>query len=80
MIISGYLIQGNVMGGWPSVFYIIGAVSIVWFVFWTVLVYDTPAEHPKISGSELYYIQRSIGDQLSKVKCYTTFAFGLSCK
>ena len=33
------------IGGWPSVFYIFGAVGIVWFIAWTALVAETPQYH-----------------------------------
>jgi len=61
MIISGYLIHGDVMGGWPSVFYFFGVVSVVWFVLWTFLMYDKPSDHPRISREERNYIEKSIG-------------------
>lgn len=67
LVASGYIIHGGWFGGWPGVFYIIGAISIVWFGMWCFLVYDTPTAHPRISGEELYYIQSSIGSQVSKV-------------
>lgn len=62
MVISGYLIHGGVMGGWPSVFYLIGGFSVVWFVLWVMLMHDTPASHPRISREELEYILGSIGN------------------
>ena len=65
MIIGGYLIHGNVLGGWPSVFYFFGAVSLIWFVLWTFFMYDTPASHPRISAEELAYIETSIGKKSS---------------
>ena len=30
--------------GWEAAFYIFGALGIVWFFFWVLLVYDTPAK------------------------------------
>ncbi|CAL8095520.1 unnamed protein product [Orchesella dallaii] len=71
MIMSGYLIHGNILGGWPSVFYVIGTLTIVWFVLWCFFVYDTPAQHPRISIEELNFIEKSIGNQTSKVKVPT---------
>lgn len=60
MVISGYLIHGGVMGGWPSVFYIIGGFSLIWFILWSMFVFDTPASHPRISEVERIYIEQSI--------------------
>lgn len=64
MVSSGYLIE---YFGWPAVFYGIGAFSIIWFIFWTFLVFDTPADHPRISPEEKNYIINTIGHQQSTV-------------
>ncbi|XP_039248733.2 sialin-like isoform X1 [Styela clava] len=53
------LLQTNF--GWESVFYITGMMGCIWFVFWWVLIYDSPAEHPLISEEEKRYIQDSLG-------------------
>lgn len=42
--------------GWESVFYVSGAMTIAWYVFWIFLVYDTPAVHPRITEEELILI------------------------
>lgn len=39
----------------------VGAVGIVWFIVWTLLVYNKPADHPRISPEEKEYIITSIG-------------------
>lgn len=62
MVISGFLIQAGVLGGWPSIFYLIGVFTLVWFIFWMILIHDSPAEHPSISKEEREYIERSIGE------------------
>jgi len=40
-----------------------GSVGILWFIVWTILVYDKPADHPRISKEEKDYILSSIGHQ-----------------
>jgi len=65
--LCGYLISSNFMGGWPSVFYVMGIAGILWFLAWSFLVYDSPKDHPRIEPKELSYIQHSIGLQVSKV-------------
>ena len=30
--------------GWEAAFYVFGAFGLVWFIFWTIFVYDTPAK------------------------------------
>ena len=66
MPLCGVLISSGIMGGWPSVFYIMGISGIVWFGIWTLFVFDTPALHPRIEAKELAYIQNSIGLQKSE--------------
>lgn len=45
--------------GWPAVFYIFGAAGVVWFVFWQLLVTNTPQSHPTITDAELALIEAS---------------------
>ena len=66
--ISGLLCEYGFAGGWPSVFYVFGVCGIVWFVVWMVFVYDTPAQHPRISPAERALIERSIGHDSSEVR------------
>ena len=47
--------------GWEAVFYVTGCLSLVWVVFWFMLVADTPADHPRITKEEKEYIETSIG-------------------
>lgn len=41
---------------WDLVFYIIGCGSILWFLLMTLLVFDSPYDHPRISREEKQYI------------------------
>jgi len=47
--------------GWEAVFYITGLCGVVWFVFWTCLIYDTPSQHPFITLAERDLIEVSLG-------------------
>lgn len=49
--------------GWPSVFYLFGSLGIVWFILWVLLAYNSPQEHPYISGSELDFIISSMPEE-----------------
>lgn len=49
MPLSGYLI---VHFGWESVFYVTGGIGLLWSVAWFFLVFDSPAQHPRISLEE----------------------------
>ena len=42
--------------GWPSAYYVIGTISVIWFISWWFLVYDTPEKHPRIDESERSHI------------------------
>lgn len=67
MPIAGILCETPVAGGWPLVFYVFGALGILWYVPWLFLVYDTPAKHPWISKEEREYIESTIGAANAKV-------------
>jgi MFS family permease len=75
MIMSGYILHGGWLGGWPGIFYFTGGLTILWFILWTLFVYDQPNEHPRISSEELSFIQNGIGNQTSKVKKMTSIYF-----
>ncbi|XP_058797586.1 sialin-like [Phymastichus coffea] len=45
--------------GWQGVFYIFGAIGIIWFPLWMLLCYESPDVHPFISEPELEYFQNS---------------------
>lgn len=34
---------------WESVFYFFGAGGVIWFLFWLIFVFDSPAKHPRIT-------------------------------
>ncbi|GBN88706.1 Putative inorganic phosphate cotransporter [Araneus ventricosus] len=59
MPISGVLSSTDLLGGWPSVFYVFGAFGCVWFLFWCIFVYENPSQHPSISKEELLYIEQN---------------------
>ncbi|KAG7163437.1 inorganic phosphate cotransporter-like 2 [Homarus americanus] len=57
LALGGLLIESGFLGGWPSTFYVFGAIGLVWSIPWFILVRDRPEEHPNISRSELRYIK-----------------------
>ncbi|GJQ81761.1 hypothetical protein Trydic_g308 [Trypoxylus dichotomus] len=61
--VSGWLCSLDFLGGWPLAFYLFGILGIVWFVFWIILIYDSPTSHPRICRQEQAYILASIGPQ-----------------
>ncbi|KAK7486105.1 hypothetical protein BaRGS_00022714 [Batillaria attramentaria] len=38
--------------GWPFIFYVYGAASLLWVFLWQLLVHDTPEQHSRISDKE----------------------------
>eukprot|EP00118_Oscarella_pearsei_P022585 m.263709 g.263709 ORF g.263709 m.263709 type:complete len:367 (+) comp40458_c0_seq31:279-1379(+) len=48
---------------WPSVFYVLGAVSLVWYVAWLCLIHNSPKSHPRISPEERNYIETAIKEE-----------------
>ncbi|CAL1540359.1 unnamed protein product [Lymnaea stagnalis] len=58
--IAAALCENGFDGGWPSVFYVLGALGVVWFVAWMYVVYDSPELHPRTSDREKKYITQSL--------------------
>ncbi|KAK9878766.1 hypothetical protein WA026_023746 [Henosepilachna vigintioctopunctata] len=46
--------------GWAAVFYITGVIGLVWSVLWFLIIYDSPADHPRISLAERTEIETAI--------------------
>ena len=46
--------------GWECPFYVIGGITVVWFVAWCIFVFDTPDKHPRISQKEREYINNEL--------------------
>ncbi|KAK3593079.1 hypothetical protein CHS0354_038105 [Potamilus streckersoni] len=66
--IAGLLCEYGFDGGWPSIFYILGGLGLVWFVAWMLVVADTPWEHSRISEEEKLYIMHSLKGKISTSK------------
>lgn len=58
---SGSLAYSSFLGGWPSIFYIHGGAALLWFLPWSLCVFDTPIQHPRITTEERMYIHNSLG-------------------
>lgn len=63
MPICGFLISSF---GWASVFYMTGGLGLIWAIVWFMVVYETPAAHPRISVEERREIEEAIGSTTSK--------------
>ncbi|XP_070559139.1 sialin-like [Ptychodera flava] len=61
--VSGLLCAYGFAGGWPSIFYVLGVATIVWFALWMLIVADSPAKHKRISAVERNYIERTLAEE-----------------
>ncbi|XP_075980113.1 sialin [Anticarsia gemmatalis] len=57
MPICGFLIAHF---KWESAFYFTGIIGVMWSVAWFAVVYDSPAEHPRISETERNYLMKAL--------------------
>lgn len=53
-------------GGWPAIFYVSGAVALLWVLIWSLYGANSPAEHQSISEAEKQYIISSLSSTTSK--------------
>lgn len=60
MPLSGLLADWEFVGGWPSIFYVFGAIGTVWCIAFLLWVYEDPEKHPSISEDEKKYILSSL--------------------
>lgn len=60
MPLSGLLAEYGFDGGWPSIFYVFGAVGVVWSLAFLYLVHEDPESTPNIDEQEKKYIMNSL--------------------
>jgi MFS family permease len=68
MPLSGLLCRHGFDGGWPSIFYILGVVGIVWCIVWLLSAADSPQKHRTIGEPERKYIMDSLGQTKARRK------------
>jgi len=61
MFVTGILCDYGFAGGWPSAFYVFGAFGCVCSAAWSLLCYNSPSDHPRISAVERKYWETVIG-------------------
>lgn len=64
MPITGLL--PNCPYGWPSVFYVIGFISILMCIIWFIYAAESPTTHKTISVEESNFIIKSLGEMKYK--------------
>ncbi len=52
--------------GWYEAFIVTGAIGFIWLIFWWVM-YRTPENHPRLSKTELEYIQSDPPESTVKI-------------
>ncbi|XP_076241697.1 sialin [Calliopsis andreniformis] len=57
--ISGLILHYSSIG-WPAVFYVFGAVGLLWFLIFVVTCYNTPDSHPFISEKEKNFLHEKM--------------------
>ena len=62
------------------VFYVFGSLGILWFIAWSVLVYDGPDVHPRIAQEEREYLQVGLRKYLPVVIKYFASPPSLSAR
>ncbi|XP_050420309.1 putative inorganic phosphate cotransporter isoform X1 [Adelges cooleyi] len=60
MPLSGVLSEYGFAGGWPSIFYVFGAIGTLWSVAFLWFVHEDPESHPTIPHDERKYIISSV--------------------
>ncbi|CAL1281277.1 unnamed protein product [Larinioides sclopetarius] len=73
--VSGWLCSIDLLGGWPSAFYVFGVIGCAWYLFWCVFVYESPFKHPSITSDEfmLYKDSTKISKKQLKVPWLSIF-------
>ncbi|XP_043796655.1 putative inorganic phosphate cotransporter [Apis laboriosa] len=64
--ISGLLASSS--AGWPSIFYVFGALAVIWGIIFFVFGSDSPSKHSRISERERRYIENSLKSSEEKEK------------
>ena len=62
---GGFLCVHGFSGGWPSIFYILGTVGVIWTILWIIFASDSPETNHFISNKERDYILKSTNIDLN---------------
>ncbi|VDM39069.1 unnamed protein product [Toxocara canis] len=66
-VIGSKLCSTNFLGGWPSIFYMLGIVGTLWMILWSLFVSSTPQQSRWISKREKRFLNKSIGSASKKL-------------
>lgn len=81
-VFINYPLFGSIIAAscWENVFHFCGIFGTIWYIGWLYFVYDSPAEHPRISEEEREYIESSLGNTKQKKNMPTPWMEILTCK
>lgn len=51
---------------WEYVFHLCAVIGVIWYLAWYFLIFDSPAQHPRISAEERNYIEKALGTTVQK--------------
>ncbi|XP_049799573.1 sialin-like [Schistocerca nitens] len=54
--------------GWSAAFYVPAGFTLVWCALWWLLVFDSPAQHPRISKAERLYIEEAVAPTIAATR------------
>ncbi|GBN65167.1 Putative inorganic phosphate cotransporter [Araneus ventricosus] len=63
---SGPMCSSAFLGGWPSVYYVYGALGLVLCLCFYIFIFESPTCHPRISDAELAFILNDQESQLTR--------------
>lgn len=49
---------------WEWIFHFLAIAGVIWYIAWYFLIFDTPAQHPRIDIEEKEYIEFALKDNL----------------
>lgn len=57
--VSGVILKYH---SWQLVFYVMGIISILWYLIWLVTCFNSPKDHPYISSKENSFLQKCMSE------------------
>lgn len=74
MPLSGLLAEYGFADGWPSIFYVFGAIGAIWSIIFIFTVSEDPETDPRIDPEERKYIMSALwgSSGVSSVSTYTS--------
>ncbi|GIY70551.1 sialin [Caerostris darwini] len=62
-----FIAENDYLGGWTSLFYIEAAITVIWFLFWSILIFEAPEDHKFLSETEVEKIRLAQGKDVKNL-------------